>query len=235
MLVEAADPHGGQRVLDVACGSGTVAIVAARRFCETSGIDYVPSLVERARMRAEAEGLSIDFRVADAQALPYADEQFDVVLSQFGVMFAPDQEKSAAELLRVTKPGGTIGLACWMPEGMVFELFAVHARRVPPPPGTKPAHRWGTEDGLRELYGNGVRTLRVEKRIVRQYFRSIDHAVDMFRTYFGPTVRAFEIVGEAGAEELARDLREVFTRYNRVDDGTAAIESAYLLSIATRA
>jgi ubiquinone/menaquinone biosynthesis C-methylase UbiE len=234
-LVEAVDPHAGQRVLDVACGAGNAALAAARRYCDVSGIDYVPSLIERAQERAAAERTPVDFRVADAQALPYADATFDAVLSVFGVMFAPDQEKAAAELLRVTKPGGKIGLACWMPEGMVFEFFGENSKRVPPPPGTKPGHRWGTEEGLRELYGDGIAKLETQKRTVHMYFKSADHAVDMFRRYFGPTVRAFEMAGTDGAEAFAQDLRRVYEKWNRATDGTGKFEAVYLQSIATRA
>ena len=235
VLVQAVDPHAGQRVLDVACGTGSVAIVAARRYCDTSGIDYVPALIEHAKRRAEAEALEVDFRVGDAQRLPYEDGRFDCVLSQFGVMFAPNQEKSAAEMLRVTKPGARIGLACWMPEGQVFDLFTAHAKRVPPPAGMKSPLRWGTEAGLRELYGDKIRDLRVERKVCVQYFRTIDQAVDTFRTYFGPTVRAYEAAGEAGAAELTQELRDIFARYNTATDGTVAYESVYLLSIALRA
>ncbi len=234
-LVHDVDPHAGQRVLDVACGSGNAALAAARRYCETSGIDYVPALIDRARIRAEAERTPIDFRVADAQALPYGDATFDATLSVFGVMFAPDQEKAAAELLRVTKPGGRIGLSCWMPEGMVFEFFGVHAKHAPPPPGVRPSHRWGTEEGLRELYGDGVRGLDLVRRVIHQYFRSVDHALEVFRAYFGPTARAFEVVGEAGADALAHEIKQVFGRYTRATDGTAVFEAVYLQSIATRA
>lgn len=140
-LVRAADPHAGQRVLDVACGTGIAALIAARRYCEVTGIDYVPALIERAKIRAKAEGMDVDFRVEDAQVLPFPDTTFDVVLSSIGVMFAPDQEKAAGELLRVCRPGGTIGLASWMPDGFGGDFFAAHVRHVPPPPGIKPPVR----------------------------------------------------------------------------------------------
>lgn len=234
-LVEAVDPHAGQRVLDVACGAGNAALAAARRYCEVSGIDYVPALIERAKERAQAERTPVDFRVADAQALPYADATFDVVLSVFGVMFAPDQEKAAAELVRVTRKGGRIGLACWMPEGMVFEFFQEQVKRMPPPPGVKPSHRWGTEEGLRELYGQGISNLETHRRTVHMYFRSPEHAVEVFRAYFGPTVKAFEAVGREGEAQLAEDIRNVYSKYNRSGDGSGKFEAVYLQSIATRA
>lgn len=233
-LIRAADPHAGQRVLDVACGTGNSALVAGRRHCRVTGIDYVPALIERARIRAKAEDMDIDFHVGDAQALPFPDASFDVVLSAIGVMFAPDQERAASELLRVCRPGGTIGLASWMPEGFGGDFFAAHARHVPPPPGIKPPTRWGTEEGLVELLGTGTGCLKSERRTFFAYYHSPDHAVEVHRTYFGPTIRAFQTVDEAEQESLRRDIQEVFTRYNRATDGTAIVEYQYLLTVATR-
>ena len=155
-LVSAVDVRPGERVLDVACGSGNAALAAAHRHAEVVGLDYVPALIERARKRAEAEGSTVDFRVGDAQALPFEDHAFDVVLSVFGVIFAPDQERAMAELLRVTRPGGRIALATWMPEGMGGETFRAMSRHVPPPPGARPVVRWGSEAGLREISGGAV-------------------------------------------------------------------------------
>ncbi len=234
-LVRTVDPRAGDRVLDVACGSGNVSLVAARRYCDVTGIDYVPALLDRARLRAAAEGTAVDFREADAQALPFADGEFDAVLSVFGVMFAPDQERAADELLRVCRPGGTIGISAWMPEGYGGDLFGAHAAFVPPPPGTRPAVRWGTEDGLRELLGSGIAGLATERRTVIQHYRSIDHAVDVFRTYFGPSVSAFEAVGAARAPELEAAIREVLSRYDRGAGRGCALHCEYLEAVATRA
>ena len=234
LLVQTLNPRPGQRVLDVACGSGNAALAAARRYCEVSAIDYVPALVERGKVRAAAEGTPIDFRVADAQALPFEDGAFDAVTSVFGVMFAPDQAKAAAELARVTKPGGRIGLSCWMPEGMVFEFFGLVAKHAPPPPGLLPPHRWGTEQGLRELFGGAIGKLEMQRRTVQQHYRSAEHALEVFRTYFGPTVRAFEVVGPAGADALAGEFLELYRRHNLATDGTYTSESVYLESIITR-
>jgi SAM-dependent methyltransferase len=233
--VRAADPHAGQRVLDVACGSGNAALVAARRYCEVTGIDYVPALIERAKQRAAAEGTKIDFRVGDAQELPFPDASFDVVLSVFGVMFAPDQEKAARELLRVCRPGGRIALACWMPEGFGGDFFKAVAAYVPPPPGVMPPVRWGTTAGLNALLGPGTRSIQSERRGFLQYFHSIDHTIDVFRTYFGPLNRAFQAVDPKEQPNLRRDVEAVLARYNIATDGTAVFNAEYLETIATRA
>jgi ubiquinone/menaquinone biosynthesis C-methylase UbiE len=233
-LCAAVDPHACQSVLDVACGSGNAALAAARRYCEVTGVDYVPALVERAKTRANAEGLRIDFRIGDAQALPFADASFDIVVSVFGVMFAPDHEKAASELLRVCRPGGRIGLCSWMPTEFGGEFFAIHARYVPPPPGIKSPVRWGTEGGLLELFGTATDSIKSERRTVFQYYRSVEHAIDVFRTYFGPTNRAFQIVDAAAQAALRKDVKDLFSRYNRAKDGTLVLEASYLQTIATR-
>jgi SAM-dependent methyltransferase len=235
LAVRAADPHAGQSVLDVACGSGNAALVAARRYCEVAGLDYVPSLIERARIRAQAEALEIDFRVADAQSLPFPDASFDVVVSVFGVMFAPDQERAASELLRVCRPGGRIALASWMPERFGGDFFGAHARYVPPPPGLKPPVRWGTEAGLEELLGSGVRSISSRRQSTFAYYPSVDYAIELFRRYFGPTSKAFSTVEPERHQALRNDLASVFERYNRAGDGTAAVETEFLQAIAIRA
>lgn len=232
-LVRDVDPRAGQRVLDVACGTGNAALVAARRFCDVTGIDYVPSLIERAKMRAAAEGLDTDFREGDAQALPFPDASFDVVLSAIGVMFAPNQEEAARELLRVCRPGGTIGLASWMPEGFGGDFFAVHSRYVSPPTGVKSPTRWGTEERLTELLGTGIKSIQSERRSCFAYFHSTAHAVEVHRTYFGPTIRAFDTVDENAQEHLWEDIEDVFRRHNRAMDGTAMVEYQYLQTIVT--
>jgi SAM-dependent methyltransferase len=231
-LCEAIDPHAGERVLDIGCGSGTAALVAARRYCEVSGIDYVPTLIDRAIERATAEDLAIDFEVGDAQSLPFPDGTFDVVLSVYGVQFAPDQDKAAREMLRVCRPGGRIGLATPAPEGWSRDFFATNARHAPPAPGANPPHRWGTDTGLVELLGEGTRSINSKKRTALQYYRSVDHAVELFLKYFGPAIRASE---KGDKERLRDDLKAVFDRYNRATDGTAVIENTYLLTVAIRA
>jgi ubiquinone/menaquinone biosynthesis C-methylase UbiE len=233
-LCEAVDPHATDRVLDVACGSGTAALVAARRYCEVAGIDYVPELIDRARARAEASGLEVDFRVGDAQALPFDDDSFDSVLSVYGVQFAADQEKAAKEMLRVCKPGGRIGLATPIPKGWSGDFFAVNAAySPPPPPGVKPPLRWGTDEGLDELLGSGIRSIENEERTALQYYRSVDHAVSVFLTFFGPVIRASRTLEDESRERLIGDLRGVFEKYNRATDGTAVIENRYRLTVAT--
>jgi ubiquinone/menaquinone biosynthesis C-methylase UbiE len=230
-LCRAADPHPGQKVLDVACGSGTAALVAARRYCDVTGIDYVHELIERARNRAKSSGLKAEFKVGDAQELPFRDDCFDVVLSVYGVQFVPDQEKAASEMLRVCKPGGKIGLAGPVPEGWSGDFFAAHGKYLPPPPGINPPSRWGTDKGLYELLGKEAKSIKNEKKKALQYYLSTDHAVEVFSTWFGPTLKALEKIDEVQRENLLNDLKEVFNCYNRSENGTAIIENTYLETI----
>lgn len=235
-LAEALDIVPGERVLDVACGSGNGAIAAARRaWGNTVGADFVPALLERGRERAAAERLDVEFVEADATSLPFEDGEFDVVESIFGAMFAADQEKAAAELLRVCKPGGRIGMANWVPDSGVGQMFMTIAKHAPPPPGVKPPLLWGTEERLRELFGNGISDLRVERRASRQAFRDADHFLDHFRTYFGPTKVAFERVGPDGEEALTADLRAYLEQNNVGGDRALVLEPEYLQVVATRA
>ncbi len=231
-LVRTVDPHAGERVLDVACGSGTAALVAARRYCEVTGIDYVPALIERARRRADAWGFDVDFRVADAQDLPFDQGAFDHVLSVYGVQFAPDQRRTASEMLRVCRPGGTIALATPIAEGWSGDFFALNTRYAPPPPGLASPLRWGTDAGLDDLLGAGTSSIESEERISLQYYRSVDHAVEVFLTCFGPAVRTHGRLDASGRADLARDLRDVFERHNRATDGTAVVENRYRLTVA---
>jgi ubiquinone/menaquinone biosynthesis C-methylase UbiE len=226
----------GERVLDVACGSGNGALAAARRaWGDTVGADFVPALLERGRERAAAERLEVEFVEADAADLPFEDGGFDVVMSIFGAMFAPDQERTAAELLRVCKPGGRIGMANWVPDGGVGRMFMTVAKHAPPPPGVQPPLLWGTEKRLRELFGDGVSDLHVERKVLRQTFRSVDHWLDFFRTYFGPTKVAFERVGPDGEEALAEDLRTYLEESNTAGNRALVLEPEYLEVVATRA
>jgi SAM-dependent methyltransferase len=235
-LAEALDIVADEQVLDVACGSGNGAIAAARRaWGNTVGSDFVPALLERGRERAAAERLDVEFVEADAQDLPFDDAGFDVTMSIYGAMFAPDQEKTAAELLRVTRPGGRIGMANWTPEGGIGTLFKTIAKHAPPPPGVNPPVLWGTEERVRELFGDGVSELRLERRTSRQGFRSVDHYIEIFRTYFGPIKMAFERVGSDGEAALEADLRAFLEDANTAGDRALVIEPEYLQVVATRA
>jgi len=236
-LAEALEIVPGERVLDVACGSGNGAIAAARRaWGGTVGADFVPALLERGRERAAAERLEVEFVEADAQELPFEEAGFDVAMSTFGAMFAPDQERTAAELLRVVKPGGRIGMANWTPDGGIGAMFMTIAKHVGgPPPGVVPPALWGTEERLRELFGDGISELRTERRPSRQAFRSADHYLEFFRTYFGPVKTAFEKVGPAGEAALTADLRTLLEEQNTGGDRALVLMPEYLQVVATRA
>lgn len=235
-LAESLQILPGEKILDVACGSGNAAIAAARRaWGNTTGVDFVPALLERARERAAAERLEIEFVEGDAQELPFEDASFDVVMSIYGVMFAPDQEKAAAELLRVVKQGGRIGLASWSPDGGLAGLFmTVFKHTGGPPPGTMPPVLWGTEERVRELLGDGVSEISFQRRPSRQPFFSADHYIDFFRRYFGPIKTAFEKVGPEGEEALTADLRTWLEEQNVAGDKAMVIEPEYLEVIATK-
>lgn len=233
-LCEAVDVRAGQAVLDVATGSGNTALSAARRFAQVTGVDYVPGLLDQARALAAAEGLEVNFQEGDAEQLPFADSSFDVVLSTVGVMFAPNQEQTAAELLRVIKPGGKIGLVNWTPEGFIGQLFKVTGQHVPPPVGLKSPLLWGTEARLKELLGDGVRSLEVKRQHFVFRYQSAHHFMEFFRTYYGPTLKAFEALDEAGKESLAKGIEALAAQFNRLDDGALAIPSEYLEVVAVR-
>jgi len=235
-LAERADVMPGEKVLDVATGSGNVAIAAARRFADVTGLDYVPSLLETGRIRAEAEGFpEIAWVEGDAQALPFEDASFDVVLSSYGVMFAPDQPKAAAELLRVTKPGGRIGLANWTPEGAVGEMFKLTTKHAPPPFKLDPPVLWGTEDRLRELFGDGISSLEVTREHMVMKGASATEYLEWFRTWFGPMKTAYERLGEDGFKPLADEFIEMYERRNTAGDRGVRVPSEYLEVIAIRA
>lgn len=236
-LAEALEIIPDERCLDVACGSGNLAIAMARRaWGNTVGADFVPALLERARERAVAERLEIEFVEADAQNLPFEDAAFDVTASIFGAMFAPDQERTAAELLRVTKSGGRIGMANWTPDGGVGAMFMTIAKHTGgPPPGVMPPPLWGVEERVRELFGDGISALRLEKRKARQGFRSIDHYLEFFRAYFGPVKTAYEKVGPEGEAALTADLHAYLEEFNTAGDRALVVEPEYLQIVATRA
>ena len=229
-LVDLADLRAGSRVLDVATGSGNAAIAAARLHCEVVGIDYVEALLERGRERAAAEGLTIDLRDADAEALPFADSSFDAVLSVFGSMFAPDHERTAAEILRVARPGGTIALASWSPDGFLGALFRTVARFAPPPPGLASPMFWGAAEHLESIFGQSVRWAhRTETFTFR--FPSAEAFVEYFVTHYGPTLKAVAAAGES-ADELNSSLVELVESWSRLEGGgPVAIPATYLASV----
>jgi SAM-dependent methyltransferase len=197
--------------------------------------DYVPHLLEEAQARAAADGVVLRTQVADAQALPFDDGSFDVVVSTIGAMFAPDQEAVARELLRVCRPGGRIGMANWTPDSMVGEMFRVVSRFVPPPQGVQPAVAWGDEDRVRQLLGDGCGELRTERRTAALRFPSAEAYTEYFRTWYGPTVAAFAAVGDQGAADLATELTDLVARHNTAADGTLAMDVPYLEVVAVRA
>lgn len=233
-LLEAIDVRAGQRVLDVATGSGNAALAAARRGCRAVGLDYVPALLDRARRRAEAEALEVEFVEGDAEALPFDDGEFDVVTSVFGTMFAPDHRRTAAELARVCRPGGKIGLANHTPDGFIGQLFKVNARHVPPSAGVQPPVLWGTESHLRELFGDAIGDLRLTRRQWVARYSSSAAYLEYWRRYYGPTMKAYEALDPEAQTALTGDILDLVGRFNRADDGTMAVPSEYLEVVITR-
>jgi SAM-dependent methyltransferase len=231
LLCEAVDLRAGERVLDVACGNGNAALAAARRFCQVVGVDYVPALLDRARRRADAEGLEVSFQEADAEDLPFPDDSFDVVLSTCGAMFAPDQERTAAELLRVCRPGGRIGMVNWTPDSWVGNLFRAIGRHVPPPPGLRPPVLWGSQERLRELFGPAV-VIAAPRRSFLWRFPSHEHQVEFFASFYGPTVKALEALGPERALALRADMLELARRFDAADDDdTLLLRMDYLEAV----
>jgi SAM-dependent methyltransferase len=233
-LVEAADLLAGDRVLDVATGTGNAALAAARCDCAVTGIDYVPGLLERGRARAAAEGLEVAFAEGDAEHLAFPDASFDAVLSCLGVMFTPDQERAAAELVRVCRPGGTIALANWTPSSFVGGIFRTVSKHIPPPAGVRPPGLWGTEERLRELLGGAVSQLEIKERTFVFRFRSLDDFVRFFRGNYGPVHKAFAALDEAGRERLHHDLVALAREHDREPGPTVAMASEYLEVVAVR-
>lgn len=225
-LCEAVDLRSGERVIDVAAGNGNATLAAARRFAEVTSTDYVGTLLDGGKARAAAERLPVEFKEADAEALPFADGSFDVALSTFGVMFTPNHPKAAMELSRVVRKGGRIGLANWTPDGFIGELFKVLGKHVLPPPGLKPPSAWGTEAHLATLFPD--HDITATKRTFAFRYRSPQHWLDVFRDYYGPTHRAFAGLDEGKRDALAADLLDLLGRRNRAEDGTLVVPSEYL-------
>lgn len=227
-LCEAVDLRAGSKVLDVAAGNGNVSLAAARRWCDVVSTDYVPAMLNDARRRAAADRLAIRFQEADAEHLPFADGSFDAVMSSFGVMFTADHQRAASEMLRVCRPGGTIGLANWTPRGFIGRLFAVVGRHVPPPPALPPASRWGTEDYLRQLFGAGAASIHLTPRDFTFRYRSARHWIDSFRRWYGPVQRAFDALPADGQASLDADIAALIAEFNTSGDDTVVIPGEYV-------
>jgi ubiquinone/menaquinone biosynthesis C-methylase UbiE len=232
-LCEAVDLRSNQRVLDVAAGNGNATLAAARRFADVVSTDYVGALLDRGRERAAAERLTVAFQEADAEALPFPDASFDVVLSTFGVMFTPDQERAAKEMMRVTRPGGTIGLANWTPEGFIGQLFKTIGKYVPPAPGIKSPALWGNRAHLEALFGSKAVIAAASKHFVFRY-KSPQHWLEIFRTYYGPVLKTFAAIDPKAREALEADLYALFGKFNTAKDGTLVVPSEYLEVVVTK-
>ena len=234
-LCESLDVHAGQRVLDVAAGNGNAALAAARRGCDVIATDYVLPLLDRARLRATADGLPMQFQMADAEALPFQEEEFDIVVSTFGVMFTADHQRAASELLRVCRPGGKIGLANWTPEGFIGQVFKIIAKYVSPPPGAKSPAVWGTRNAMVDFFHMQATSIKVAERSFVFRYRSPGQWLEVFRTYYGPMLKAFAALSPAGQQGLERDLLALVDSLNRAGDGSMLVPSEYLEVIVTRA
>jgi SAM-dependent methyltransferase len=234
LLAEAADVRAGQRVLDVACGQGNAALAAARRFAEATGVDYAANLLEQGRERAAAEHLEVTFTEGDAEDLPVPDGSFDTVLSTVGVMFAPNQQRAADELVRVTRPGGRIALASWTPSGMIGQLFKTVGSWAPPPAGVRPPTLWGTPEHLTELFGERVEWVGLTRRDHVFRYHSPEHFSAWFRQFYGPITRLAGTLSGADLDRFAEDLAGVARQFNRADDGTVAAPAEYLEAVGVR-
>ena len=232
-LCETLDLRPGSKVLDVAAGNGNATLAAARRWCDVTSTDYVRALLNNGRDRAAAERLKVDFREADAENLPFADKSYDVVMSTFGVMFTADQDKAAAEMLRVCRSGGKIGMANWTPDGFIGQLFKTLGKHVTPPAGVKSPALWGTRARLDEMFGNGGEIDAQPRMFVFRY-RSPEHWLEVFKTFYGPMLKAFAALDAAKQDALRNDLLALVRQFNRANDGTMAVRSEYLEVVITR-
>lgn len=233
-LGEALDLRAGQRVLDVAAGNGNASLAAARRWCDVVSTDYVEAWLQRGKTRADAEGLTITFRPADAEALPFGDGSFDAVMSTFGVMFTPNQEQAAAELLRVCRSGGKIGMANWTPDSFIGQLFKTIGKHLPPPAGVKSPALWGTRERLSELFGAQSTAIDVADQNFVLRYKSAEHWLNTWRTIYGPMQKAFAALDAAKGEVLANDLRALAERFNIATDGTMVAPAQYLEIVVTK-
>jgi len=233
-LAEAADVCAGEYVLDVAAGNGNATLAAARRFARVTSTDYVPALLDRGAARAKAEGLQVEFRVADAEALPFDDASFDVVLSTFGAMFTPQHERPAQEMLRVVRSGGRIGLANWTPEGFIGQLFGIIGKYLPPPAGLLSPALWGTEPHLAQLFGAKARELRCERQVFNFRYQSAAHWIQVFRDFYGPTHKAFAALDAPRQKSLETDISALLERFNVRGARALVVPSEYLEVVITK-
>lgn len=234
LLAEAADVRADDRVLDVAAGNGNASLAAARRFAQVTSTDYVPQLLDRGAARARAEGLQIAFQMADAEKLPFADAEFDIVLSTFGVMFAPDQERAARELLRVTRGGGRIGLASWTPEGFIGDLFRLIARFSGPPPGLPSPMLWGSEPHIVQLFGAHAADIKCVRRHFQFRYRSAAHWIEMFRGFYGPTHKLYGALDSKQQARLSASITELLERLNTSGPRSLVVPGEYLEVVITK-
>jgi ubiquinone/menaquinone biosynthesis C-methylase UbiE len=228
LLAEAVDVCAGEKVIDIAAGNGNATLAAARRFAIVTSTDYVPALLEKGARRAHAEGLNVKFEVADAEALPYPDGEFDVALSTFGIMFTPDHRRSASEMLRVIKSGGRIGLANWTPEGFIGKLFKLVGKYVPPPAGLQPPALWGTEPHIVELFGAQAADISCTRKTFNFRYESADHWIQVFRDYYGPTLKAFGALDAAGQKSLQDDITALLNEMNVAGTRALVVPGEYL-------
>lgn len=230
-LAEAVDICAGEKVLDVAAGNGNATLAAARRFASVTSTDYVPALLEKGAARAAADGLDVKFEVADAEALPFPDANFDVALSTFGVMFTPDHRRSSSEMLRVVRSGGRIGLASWTPEGFIGQLFKVIGKHVPPPAGVQPPALWGTEPHIVQLFGAQADDISCTRKIYNFRFKSAEHWIQIFRDYYGPTHKAFAALDDKGKKSLEEGITELLNQLNIAGTRALVVPSEYLETV----
>ncbi|MFC4271958.1 methyltransferase domain-containing protein [Sneathiella chungangensis] len=233
-LAEAMDLRGGQKVLDVAAGNGNFTLAAARRWTDVTSTDYVQSLLKQSQARAEADGVNVEYKIADAEDLPFADDSFDAVASTFGVMFTPNQRKAANEMDRVCRSGGKIGLANWTPEGFIGALFKIIGRYVPPPAGVNSPALWGTEDRIEDFFGATAQKIDITRRHYAFRYRSAQHWLEVFRNYYGPVLKAFGALGSSQQAELSEDILYLLESFNTSGDETLVVPSEYLEIVITR-
>jgi ubiquinone/menaquinone biosynthesis C-methylase UbiE len=228
LLAEAVDVRAGERVVDIAAGNGNATLAAAHRFAEVTSTDYVAALLDKGKLRAEAEGLNVAFQIADAEALPFADASYDVALSTFGVMFAPQHARAASEMLRVVRRGGRIGLANWTPEGFIGQIFKAVGTYVPPPAGLKSPALWGTEPHLVSLFGSQAADIRCVRRNFNFRYLSSAHWIQMFRDFYGPTLKAFAALDANNRAALEGDITKLLERFNTTGSGSLVVPGEYL-------